>query len=401
MLIKRSLRGCNIRNIILTRYHYILDEVFYTLQTSLIKSKHMREVIFWFGELYHSGFICNLWEFIFEFYYNFCAITYPKYEKLFKKYFNDKEGEYKNLLNIIIILFESEKNFDVFTNLNLENVCINISPDASLLNWCKKMHTNSCLRLSVIKRFVFSLNGKCYQNILSELKLIKGSTENELELINKFKEIYLLIIRYFIKYHKTCMVEEYSDITNNAVLGNHLSDIPYNNKLHILIALIHYLYRDEGEINKEDLEYDYINTKLYTDINDYLMRINTLDCRPRDVLYKKALYPINYNIGCFKLARFAINYEELKNIYLNKWEFYSYFSLIWRKRFDKYNIKINYNTEEIIFNNDEEHELFYNEFYYETDELSKNMQNYSIGGIKNITPQDWLDLNNIPRILKM
>jgi hypothetical protein len=389
MYMKQSLIGNGITNIILTRYHYVLDEVLYTFQTALIKSVELQEVIFWFGEIYHSGFVCELWNFIFEFYYNFCAIIYPTYERLFKLYFENKEREYKNLLNITVILFESRKNFDVFVNLNLKDVNISTPSDIKLNKWCKDVYKNGSLRLPFIKKFIFSLHYKCYQNILSYLKLIKDATENENELVVKFKEIYMLIIKYFTKYHKTRII--------NA--DNYLFDIPYDNKIHILITLIHYLYRDETTINKEEVDYEYIGNRLYNKINNYLNDINTVDGRPYDVLYRKAKYPINPNIGCFKLARFNMCYLELKNIYFNMWEFYSNFSPIWRERFNKYNIKINDTQKEIIFNNDDEHESFYNTFYYETDEQSKKIQNYSIGEINKITPQEWLDLNNIDVVL--
>ena len=311
-----------------------------------------------------------------------------------------------------MILFESNKNFDVFININLKDETINIPTDKSLIKWCKNIHKNSSLRLPLIKNFIISLHNKYYQNILSYLKLIRDTTENKATLTMKFQEIYILIIKYFTKYHKICIKNEterneyddneYNDNTDSYHrFANYLFDIPYYNKIHILIALIHYLYADENKINKEYLEYEYIDLNLYNKINDYLNDINTLDCRPFDVLYKKAKYPINSKIGCFKLARYNIDYEKLKYIYFNNWEFYSYFSLIWRERFNKYDINIDEEKKEIIFKNDEEYELFYNTFYYETDEQSTKIQDYSIIKINKITPQDWLDLNNIPYILNL
>ena len=403
MKLKSLLKGVNIKNIILTRYHYILDEVLYSFQTALIKSSDLKEVLFWFGEIYHSGFVCKLWDFIFEFYYNYCAIIYPKYEKLFKKYFEDRENEYKNLLNIVVILFESNKSFDVFVNLNMENITVNIPKNENLIKWCKNINKKKILRLPFIKKFIISLHYKNYQNILSYLKLIKSTTDNDDDLNTKFKEIYILIIKYFTKYNNISVGCNEGNEGNegNDYDSEYLFDIPYNDKIHILIALIHYMYRDECDINKDELEYNYIGNELYNQINTYLNDINDFNCSREYVLLEKTKYPINSKIGCFKLSRFNINYEELKNIYFNKWEFYSYFSPVWRERFDKYEIKLCYDNEKIIFNNEEDYEEFYDTFYYEFDEKSKNIQNRLIGKINKITPQDWLDLNNIPHILNV
>jgi hypothetical protein len=63
----------------LTRKLYIFDEVKYTLLNNLtIKDCDFEECIFWTCELFYSGFIDELCELLFETYYYFYAIKYPK-----------------------------------------------------------------------------------------------------------------------------------------------------------------------------------------------------------------------------------------------------------------------------------------------------------------------------------
>ena len=100
--------------IILTRYLYILDETLYTLQESIINGDSFEECVFWCGEIYYSGYQDKLWTFIFEFYYNFCAITHPRYEKKLAKLCMKSTG-ICNILAAITLLFYTKKNYEVFS----------------------------------------------------------------------------------------------------------------------------------------------------------------------------------------------------------------------------------------------------------------------------------------------
>ena len=72
---------------------------------------------------------------------------------------------------------------------------------------------------------------------------------------------------------------------------------------------------------------------------------------------------------------------------------FAYKTPIWKERFDKYNININDKQQIIEFKNDEELEEFYENYGYETDEQSINIQEKSIKKLKSIKISDWL--NNI------
>ena len=67
----------------LTRYLYFLDECLYSLMFCLIRAQKSSfdEVMFWAGEIYYSGNQEELWVHIWKMYYDFYAVTYPKYEK--------------------------------------------------------------------------------------------------------------------------------------------------------------------------------------------------------------------------------------------------------------------------------------------------------------------------------
>ena len=102
---------------ILTRYLYFLDETIYSLQESILKGESFNECVYWCGEIYYSGHDNILWNFIFAFYYNFCAITHPKYEKKLTKLHSDFKNEkcISKILAAITLLFYTKKNYRVFT----------------------------------------------------------------------------------------------------------------------------------------------------------------------------------------------------------------------------------------------------------------------------------------------
>ena len=71
-------------NAILTRYLYFLDEAKYSLIHSLIKKTSFDEVVYWVGEIYYSGFVSDLWEILWDYYYRYLSIKFPKYEKILR-----------------------------------------------------------------------------------------------------------------------------------------------------------------------------------------------------------------------------------------------------------------------------------------------------------------------------
>ena len=100
---------------IFTRLLYCYDEVKINLLLSILK-KDMRESVFWFMELYESGYKNNLIKFLWEIYYDFFALQ-TNFSIL--KYKNDihrfnTTGKVVLLFNFVNKLCQSTYSFDVF-----------------------------------------------------------------------------------------------------------------------------------------------------------------------------------------------------------------------------------------------------------------------------------------------
>ena len=118
------------------------------------------------------------------------------------------------------------------------------------------------------------------------------------------------------------------------------------------------------------------------------------DGKQEDVSYvyktlgKQRIYGISTNIGCFKLER---ERKDLNHCFWYHWEYYAYKSPIWKERFDKYKIKVSDKKQLIEFEDDDELEKFYEEYGYEPDEQSEEIQQKSSIEINRTNLKLWVN----------
>lgn len=353
-------------NIALTRWLYILDEVYFTLLESLIKSESFNMVIFWAGEIHYSGFTEQLWQFIFEFNYNFCAVTYPKFEKkLYKLYRYSQETEdtskkFNYTLSALTIIFNSEKTYLVFDHWNnnpksIDKVYLGRKPV-----WFNK--------LNIDKKYYIFLKSIETKNFINIIFLLKTKKYN-------YNELYNVIKKYFNGIQKINISSKNID----------LNELPYKNKEHIILSMIIHMFIDENSIEKRSI---FIACD-HDEYKDIIAEDNKLVKPAYKTLPQKYKYKISNNIGCFPLSRFSLSTLTLQEIYWYYWEYFAYRSPLWKERFDKYDIVVDHDTYKITFKNDLEYEEFSEKYYYETDEQSKYIQNHAIDEIKKITFETW------------
>lgn len=345
--------------LILTRYLYFLDETLYSLQESILKGESFKECVYWCGEIYYSGHDDKLWNLIFEFYYNFCAITHPKFEKKFAKLYSDYKNKkcISKILSAVTLLFYTKKNYTVFTKWQIaveipNKIYIGRNP-----KWYKDLNIDK-----KYKNFIRSLHAKNWENIIFYIKTLD------------IEKLYESIKKYFIA------------LFNYNLKQKNLCDIPYSNKRHILVALIFYLLTDEKHIQKRNVFRLYDHDKYKNELE----KSNDIIIPAYKTLPNKLKYPISNRIGCFDLNRFK---EDIciQTIYWYHWEYYCYKSPLWKKRFDKYKITLDHDKKKVIFEDDEEYESFCEKYYYESDEQSKETQEKNITIIPKISLQTWLE----------
>ena len=122
-------------------------------------------------------------------------------------------------------------------------------------------------------------------------------------------------------------------------------EITYDNKNHLLLAIIIYLTKPSEEIDYEKKMFVSI-----TQNEEELLKINQAD-KPYDLLKRNRIYRVDQNIGCFRLSRNNLT-KKYNEIWYHHWEYFAYRSYYWREKFRKYNCELNHETLKISFPND-------------------------------------------------
>ena len=214
------------------------------------------------------------------------------------------------------------------------------------------------------KNLLLSIHNKHYKNIAYYLRRFR----------NEEDELYKVIINY---YKKDIIIDEFKHMT--------IFDSSYKNKLHMLIDTMMHLSLNENEIDNR-----IIHLLINAEELKYTQETNIVPKRLYHTLPEKRLFKIRTEIGCFNFER-----NNIREIQLNFWEYYSYPTPIWKERFNKYKIKVNHEKKTIEFEDEmttcDEYEDFYEKYYYEPDEQSKEVQERSIAEIPDISINEWLN----------
>jgi len=338
--------------IVFTRYLYSADEVVLTFMECLLKQENIEECYYWFYEYYKSGYEDKSFELLWKIYYDYYYIKNPKMEeKITNKYLKWKETKKINLLLWVVKnLFRFDSCYTIFL--------------------MRVYHSNR--NTEVLKKTI--------TNIIYKDK-------NEIMLASAIKEKKKISISYYLKRVKndrklfvinSCFNEKLN-LNNN-----------YNDNYHYLLAKLIGKFKITPKkkvyykiVMKKELEFvletdkSYRNNGKYEDVS-YVYK----------TLKKHRLYGISPNIGCFKLEREG---KDLNHCFWYHWEYYAYKSPIWKERFDKYKIKVSDKKQLIEFEDDDELEKFYEEYGYEPDEQSEEIQQKSSIEINRTNLKLWVN----------
>ena len=341
----------------LTRYLYILDEVCFTLISRLLnKNRSFDEIIFWVCELFYSGNLAELKNLAYYYYYNFCAINYPKFEKKINVLLN--KNDLKSILTCFNLLHTSKSNFKVFKKFILNPTHINKIYLFKNIPFIKKLNIDE-----KYYKIIISIHKQNYTNICYYLKNNTYPDTNGL---------YNAIKVYYTKVKKL------------KLSNKKLESIHYKNKNHMILALICYLEEDIENIEKRRIfkKFDY---KKYLDL---IKRFETPKKNDYKTLKSKAEYDIEPTIGCFKLERFKL--ENIRNQIRMNWIYYCYDEPIWKKRLAGYDLKLNKTKKTLEFRNEDEEEEFHETYDLEFDEQANEVQNSINPIINKCSFQKWM-----------
>ena len=342
-------------DLIFTRYLYVKDEVRVAILSSILKKSD--DAIFWAYELYYSGFKHELFELLWNIYYDFFATLNPSFESYFlKKHGEWIDNEYDTLVSSIVqsLLFRPF-NTDVFM---LRNICESFEINCNYI----KNDAKQDLELWIKEKDYRSIA----QWILNE------NTTNDV--IN----IYIMCLHIF---HANGLKISINRLKNEFI---RITKINTNIK-HILLTKIMTLFSIEEKIKKGKIIYIAVEPD---DIIQYDTVHGNREIKAYNILKNKCTQGINdtNHLSLFKLTR---SKYVLKDAYFNNWEYHASFSPLWSQRIQWYGGYPDYNSQKIIFTEDDSAEKFYRLYGYEPDEQTLEVQEKSVGSIKKVYKWKW------------
>jgi|LakMenE01Jun11ns_1017448.scaffolds.fasta_scaffold9955693_7 hypothetical protein len=342
-------------DLIFTRYLYVKDEVRVAILSSILKKSD--DAIFWAYELYYSGFKHELFELLWNIYYDFFATLNPSFESYFlKKHGEWIDNEYDTLVSSIVqsLLFRPF-NTDVFM---LRNICESFEINCNYI----KNDAKQNLELWIKEKDYRSVA----QWILNE--------NTTIDVIN----IYIMCLHIF---HANGLKISINRLKNEFI---RITKINTNIK-HILLTKTMTLFSMEEKLKKGKIMYIAV---VPDDIIQYDTVHGNRELKAYNILKHECICGINdtNHLSLFKLtrAKYAV-----KDAYFNNWEYHASFTPLWSQRIQWYGGYPDYNSQKIIFTEDESAEKFYRLYGYEPDEQKLEVQEKSVGSIKKVYNWKW------------
>ena len=321
-----------------TRYLYNADEVVLTLIECLLKQNSLEECYYWLYEYYKTGYVEESWQLLYKIYYDFYMLKNPKMEdKINNKYLKWKEKK-----------------------------------DIQFVLWIVKnlFRLDSCYTIFLLRVYHSNRNTEVLRKTISN-PIYKD--KNEIMLATAIKEKKRISISYYLKRVK----DDRKLFVINSCFDEKINlNDNYSDNYHYLLAKL----VDKFKITpKKKVYYKMVMKKEIENVLE-----SDVNCRNNgkheDVSYvyktlkTHRIYGISSNIGCFKLER---EDKDLNHCFWYHWEYYAYKSPLWKERFNKYKIKVSDKKQLIEFDNEDDYEKFYEEYGYEPDEQSEEVQQKS------------------------
>jgi hypothetical protein len=325
-----------------TRYLYCKKEVSYNFLITLLE-KDINNCLFWAYELYYSGFIYELKEYLLKFYYDFYFTKNYKLESyIYNKLFIGK--------------FTKERVFQVI------NVLINRSYDMDifLINHYK---TNLYSSPAIVEKLQLqSWSDIKNQTILDTfIKYIRFNTKKEEEV-----DIILTDLDSTKKALIHKVLKKYPQLLDSILIGR------------IYINVKKCKQDDKNlVIEKDSLDLDiYTTQEVDLEVRGPESKYsNIAKISAYQILSKIDLKSHHPDIKLFDLPRFKSQCE-LKECLFYNWLYYCYETPVWRNRINKYKGDLSSIKRDVIFDEDSElFDEFYNHYGLEPDEQSKEIQN--------------------------
>ena len=339
-----------------TRYLYEKDEVKMALVVCILNKKD--EAIFWAYELYYSGFQSELVAVFWSLYYDFYYTLNPSFEKYLQTRLKKNlvlDADSVNYISMIVNNFMIRPHsMDIFMLKQIVDICDFDKSD--IQDYIDSPGNN----LELMRReMITALRTKDFM-MLASLILIDIKDEH-------IDTIFEAATEYFVtEMGIKKKVQDYDKQSSNK-------------RVLILCRIVHYF---TAKSNKK------LGKNLYVHIEpEEVVLYETISYGvPRKILPLAKIYAIDsYNyLSLFDLKRET---QDIKTAYYYDWLYYASYSPLWKSRILKHKGVIDQKNHKVEFDDDDIDE-FYDNYGYEPDEQSKEVENKTIQDIR--SERNWL-----------
>ena len=401
----------------LTRMLYIKDEVIFMLVRCLIERSTMDDALYWFSELYYSGYVDDIWDTAFLVYYLFYANSHPKFELvLYKKWlaFQNYDSSKNEVIGKSAEDAGSAEDHRIGKRVNLPkqmNMLVGVIKSLYYMKWdgskdvfgfCRsfireKAYDEECNLCKIemraykgrrVKWFTNAFDDNTYykeirsiveKDVSSLLYIIlRGNPSDTIETFSSiFKHMHCSKLRYS-RVIQSC-ISQYVDSTN-------LPNLLTYKYFHMLWCL----YENKGILNtpetmlekcpyilttRENIEYIQNTCVFHGGNHKYL---NAVRVKPIDIHWMRDMgFTLTRDCVCDWILMNCENkttYNKefaLKWIIYYNWLFFAYQCPLWKKRIKECGGSRCYKTTRIVFGNDDDLEKFYDAYGVEPDEQTR------------------------------
>ena len=359
----------------LTRYLYVKDEVELTLVSAILERNE--HALYWAYELYYSGYKNELMQLFWKIYFDFFASLNPSFEK----YLIQKIKGIKNASNLMAeILVGSIVQYLLIRPHNL---------DVFILRQMTTQFDFDCEE-DYIKNYILSKD----ITIISKLLIEFLSNDDYLMAANIIMNIIdfnhlTIIFEQLIEYYGLIGIDFKSK--NEKILNDFVNLIKMNEPRLILLSKLMYFVSLKKKIKMGKnifIQMEIEEMKGYETLESNLVERKLPPYKIFKQLELLRIDEHNY-LSLFSLKR-ANN--DIKNVWYYDWLYFASFSPLWLNRIKQHNGIINYETNKIIFMNDDDEEAFFDSYNLEPDEQPKHIQDLFIGSI--VKERNWIQLIN-------
>jgi len=335
-------------NLVFTRYLYLKDEVKNALLLSILNKSD--DAIFWAYELYYSGYKNELFNFIWQIYYDFFATQNPTFAAYLSKKLSSKEIEDRLVSSIVQNLLIRSFNTDVFLLRTI----------------------SECFELDIEDDLERILENKDYRQLAT---YILGNKEE------KEIDIYKRVLNYFNLTNQQKMINELTSLLTNSwstktkgiLLASVLSLITFDKSQS---KKVNFYVRVDPE---EAVQYETIESA--DNLKPYRILKQACVCQIDQHSFQNLFQSFRNQKIQNSLKEKCVGWTSraISEKYSDNWLYHAAFSPIWFDRIKSFKGYIDYQKNKVNFIDEDWEEAFLNKHNLEPDEQPLFVKENTLG----------------------